>query len=46
MGARARRILDFRTNAAPGPRDDPWRVYTTVAEHARALSACVAQAAA
>jgi NitT/TauT family transport system ATP-binding protein len=46
MGARPGRILESRTIDARGPRDDAWRVSTAFAEHARALSACVAQAAA
>jgi NitT/TauT family transport system ATP-binding protein len=45
MGARPGRILESRTIDAPYPRDDAWRVSTAFAEHARALSACVAQAA-
>jgi NitT/TauT family transport system ATP-binding protein len=46
MGARPGRILASRPIDAPCPRDDGFRVSTAFAEHARALSACVASASA
>jgi NitT/TauT family transport system ATP-binding protein len=44
MGARPGRILASRPIDAPYSRDDAFRVSTDFAEHARALSACVAAA--
>jgi NitT/TauT family transport system ATP-binding protein len=46
MGARPGRILASRAIEAPFPRDDAFRVSTAFAQHAGALSACVARAAA
>jgi NitT/TauT family transport system ATP-binding protein len=46
MGARPGRILESHAVDAPYPRDDGFRVSTAFAEHARALSACVAAAGA
>jgi len=46
MGARPGRILADRAIEWPGARDDAFRVSTAFAEHARALSACVAAAGA
>jgi NitT/TauT family transport system ATP-binding protein len=46
MGARPGRILASRSIDATHPRDDAFRVSTAFAEHARALSACVASAGA
>ena len=46
MGARPGRILADRVIDWAGPRDDAFRVSTPFAEHARALSACVAAAGA
>jgi len=46
MGARPGRILADRAIDWPHARDDAFRVSTAFAEHARALSACVAAAGA
>jgi len=44
MAARPGRILASRVIDAPYPRDDAFRVSTDFAQHAHALSRCVASA--